>query len=97
MLKYITILKDGGDGWILIDIPDLNCMTQARDIVDVIPTAKDYMELMLSEYYLHGEAYPKASDIEDIEYDKEKEIPFIISIDEKKAVELAEKGQDNRK
>lgn len=95
VLEYPVILKSE-DRLIIIDIPDLNCITQAENIGEVMQMARDCIELMLMDMYEDGEDYPKPSNIEMLDYDIEKEIPVLVKINLNKMERDARKTRVKR-
>ena len=95
VLEYPVILKSE-DRLIIIDIPDLNCTTQAENIGEVIQMASDCIELMLMDMYEDGEDYPKPSKIEMLGYDIEKEIPVLVKINLNKVERATHKTRGER-
>lgn len=95
VLEYPVILKSE-NRWIIIDIPDLNCTTQAENIGEVMQMASDCIELMLMDMYEDEEDYPKPSKIEMLDYDIEKEIPVLVKINLNKVERATHKTRGER-
>lgn len=67
---YPTILTQTDDGTVLIEVPDMEILTQGKDYVDAIMMARDAIGLKGISMEDAGEKLPEASDLSSVHPDK---------------------------
>jgi len=81
---------------IVIRIPDFNGMTQANELHEVVPMAKDYIELMILDNMVDGEKIPKPTDIWKIREGYSDYAKGVVKVDLHKLRKLAERERENK-
>lgn len=66
---YPTIFTQVADS-VLVEVPDMEILTEGKDIVDAISMARDAIGVTGISMEDHGEAIPVASKLQDIEVEK---------------------------
>ena len=85
------ILAVERDDHIIIRIPDFNGMTQAKELHEIIPMAKDYIELAILDNIVDNTDIPKPSNIWEIKGEYSDYAKGIVKVDLQKLKKLAEK------
>lgn len=67
---YPTILTQTDDGTVLIEVPDMEILTQGKDYADAIMMARDAIGLKGISMEDAGEKLPEASDLSSVHPDK---------------------------
>lgn len=79
-ISYPIIITQG-DKYKVVVIPDFNINTQGKDVADAMQMARDAIGIMGIDMEDDGEKLPKATDLRNIEREKEDDILTLVDVD----------------
>ena len=80
MKGVFPVLFTEVEGAVLVEVPDLEILTQGKDFPDAIKMARDAIELMCVDLEDDGEEIPKRRDISELQGTFSKEGKTVVSL-----------------
>lgn len=80
MKGVFPVLFTEVEGAVLVEVPDLEILTQGKDFPDAIKMARDAIELMCVDLEDDGEEIPKGRDISELQGTFSKEGKTVVSL-----------------
>lgn len=77
---FPVLLTETTDGTILVEVPDLEILTQGKDLPDAMKMARDTIELMCASMEDMGETIPQGRDISEFQGTFSKEGKTFVSL-----------------